>query len=606
MSCTISGTFLNPDGSALANGELALTLSQNAVETGTGWVVPQYVTVALNSSGAIPAATTIIGNDSLTPAGTTYNVRVISAGDVYFDIGSFSITGGTFNFNTSTPSGGGITYPFAVLQNPTSPQTITGQPLTLTSSAPLNTQGLLTATGGITAGKINNVFTVDGVQFTTVQAAMDAANALGGGTVFVPPGTYVGPATPYSGVAVIGLTPSMGFGFSGQTQQVKFTYTSAGLLLLNISNSVWENIYFDFSGATSAINLELRANTNSGNAFCIQNVFRNCTLFDAGGPSLPSLLLSASGSGSFISNGFNTFDNVMIYGNNNQSVNVGPSLCAIQLIGSGTVNNGPSVTQNRFNNIYLRGGLQGGTDLERNSDTNYFRSIAVQQEWSGTALSNTYALGFNLANPTIEQDANACSFYGVNTTGSFTNVIRAGQTSGHIIDMEGASSTPPSVAVLGGTPQFVGTVANLSAASSFIYGFNGGYTMLGGPAFRVQSIRADLDVSLAVSNFTLSTSPTWGAGASVSGVASSGSQSAALQINTGTSPAANPTVTITFPKSYTTSPVCQLVQNGGTHAVGALFVQTAFSASSATFTFTGAATTPTGSKTIQCVFSVLP
>src|SRR5579863_3069306 len=69
---TISGTFQNPDGSAVANGILKLTLSQAANISGTAQIAPTEVTIQLNSSGAIPANTTILANDELTPAGTTY------------------------------------------------------------------------------------------------------------------------------------------------------------------------------------------------------------------------------------------------------------------------------------------------------------------------------------------------------------------------------------------------------------------------------------------------------------------------------------------------------------------------------------------------------
>lgn len=212
MSCTISGTFLNPDASVVANGTLILTLSQNAVENPTGWVVPQVVSITLNSSGAIPAATTIIGNDSLTPAGTTYTVQIVTAALVYYNLGSFSITGATFNFNTATPSGGGVTYPFPVLQNPTSAQTITGQPLTLTNSAPLTAasvtigelQGVVVfadqQTGADNSEKILNAIgalpSVGGI----VDARALPTETSGGGSKSIDPGTksvtiLLGPVT---------------------------------------------------------------------------------------------------------------------------------------------------------------------------------------------------------------------------------------------------------------------------------------------------------------------------------------------------------------------------------------------------------------------------
>lgn len=195
MSCTISGTFLAPDGSTVSLGTLILTLSQNAVETGTGWVVPQRITIALNSSGAIPAATTIIGNDSLTPLGTTYSAEIKTAGDAYYSIGNFSITGSTFNFNTATPTGGGVTYPFPVLQNPTSPQTITGQPLTLTPTAPLyvaDLQGVIIfadqMSGADSSAKIQAAINLLPATGGIVDARA-LPNETSGGSVPIDPGT---------------------------------------------------------------------------------------------------------------------------------------------------------------------------------------------------------------------------------------------------------------------------------------------------------------------------------------------------------------------------------------------------------------------------------
>jgi pectin methylesterase-like acyl-CoA thioesterase len=198
-----------------------------------------------------------------------------------------------------------------------------------------------------------SVVVVDGLQYTTVQAAINALPSIGG-AVLIPPGTYAGPTNIPSGTALIGIAASEGVGIS--TNSVILQYTTS-LTLTNISNTRWENLWLDFSTAASAAGLELKAYNASGNAFCVQNQFRHVVINQAGGPSVPALKLSASGSGGTISNSFNKFDHLIIYGNSTTGSNPGPALSGIQLIGAGTPNAGPTVTQNSFNDVWVRGGL---------------------------------------------------------------------------------------------------------------------------------------------------------------------------------------------------------------------------------------------------------
>jgi hypothetical protein len=346
---------------------------------------------------------------------------------------------------------------------------------TLTPSAPLK------VSSSITARKLNNMLTVDGVQFPTVQSAINALPASGG-IVIIPPGTYVGPTTIPSGTALVGMSASEGIGLA--LNQTVLTYTSS-LSLTNVSNTRWENLWIDFSTAASPSGLELKAFTNSGNAFCVQNQFTHVVINQAGGASVPALKLSASGTGTTVSNSFNHFDHIIIFGNNTTGSNPGPAVSGIQLIGSGTPNVGPTVTQNSFNDVFIRGGLIGGIDLETNSDTNFFYKISGLQEWASMP-ANSYGLGFNLNTPASDQDADACYFYGFNLTGSFTNTIRTGQATGHLIDLTGFNAAP-TVAVTGGTPQFSGRIAQLNAGASSEYNFLGTkFTTIGIPTTTVK------------------------------------------------------------------------------------------------------------------------
>jgi hypothetical protein len=107
--CTIFGTFINPDNSPEANGQLQLTLSQPAVVSGTGQVVPTTITVYLNAEGQIPSGIQVWGNDNLLPSGTIYFCKVI--GGANFNNLGFLIEGATFNFNTAVPTATNVYLP---------------------------------------------------------------------------------------------------------------------------------------------------------------------------------------------------------------------------------------------------------------------------------------------------------------------------------------------------------------------------------------------------------------------------------------------------------------------------------------------------------------
>lgn len=321
--------------------------------------------------------------------------------------------------------------------------------------------------------------------YATIALAIAALPSTGG-IVFISPGSHVGPTTIPNGVALIGLGASLGEPSS--LNRVFLTYTTS-FILTNAFNVRLENLFLDFSTATSAAGLQLIASGTGANTFCAQNSFRNIVINQAGGPSLPALTLSALTGlgGSIISNSFNSFENVIIYGNSTTGSNPGPAIAGIKLIGAGSANAGPSVTQNHFKNLYIRGGLTGGVDCEVNTDTNYFYQIAVQQEWASTP-SNSYVLAFNLNTPGSDVDADGLFFSGLNYTGNFTNFIRSGQATGNVIDFTSISSGANTVAVTGGTPQFSGRMIALNGASSIAYNnLNGAYSYITTPTTKAKN-----------------------------------------------------------------------------------------------------------------------
>jgi hypothetical protein len=347
--------------------------------------------------------------------------------------------------------------------------------------------GNLTASGQNTlqAYNLNNIVLVDGNKYTTIQLAINALGA-NGGAVLIPAS-----ATPYAGfssvpdnVSLIGMGSGLGYGISGNRVLVQWSST---LTLTNMSNCRFENIFFDF--LTLATSSPAGLVLASDNGYCVQNSFRNC-IIQGGGSGVPVLSLTAAGSPG--NNTYNSFEHVIVACNpNSTGSNPGPAV-GLYLSGSGG-SGGAAVTQNEFSDIFIRGGVLGGIDIETNCDTNFFSKISVFQEWKvdnvPTTPSNSYGLAFNLSDSGSDIDAGGCYFYNFNTTpgpgvsGGFSYTIKAGQSTGNVIDITGYGSTLPTapftVDVVGGTPQFCGRVINLNNYPSYNYTWCGSSFIVG-------------------------------------------------------------------------------------------------------------------------------
>lgn len=104
---TLSGTWQYPDGTPVANGKLFLRLSQDAQISGSGGQVSgrSYVVVNLDANGNVPANTTVWGNDSLLPLGTTYSCFVTAPGGArVWGRDQVAITGSNFNLTSFVPA----------------------------------------------------------------------------------------------------------------------------------------------------------------------------------------------------------------------------------------------------------------------------------------------------------------------------------------------------------------------------------------------------------------------------------------------------------------------------------------------------------------------
>jgi hypothetical protein len=125
---TISGKWQFENGLPVAGGLLKLQLIQDAgtVNT-TSLISPTAVNILLDSTGSIPANTSVWFNDELTPSGTTYTVTVVNQfGGIVWGPETVQLTGASFNFNTFTPTGvpNLIVLPNAVYINPPGSQSV--------------------------------------------------------------------------------------------------------------------------------------------------------------------------------------------------------------------------------------------------------------------------------------------------------------------------------------------------------------------------------------------------------------------------------------------------------------------------------------------------
>jgi hypothetical protein len=126
---TATNPFQDPQAVVVSNGSLTLDLSQPAMVSGSGEIVPTRVTILLDTTGKIAnQPVNLWANDQLTPVGTTYRLRVYNSnGLLVSDIGQVSIVGASpIDISALTPISVGVSFPSVVLLNPSGDQLITG------------------------------------------------------------------------------------------------------------------------------------------------------------------------------------------------------------------------------------------------------------------------------------------------------------------------------------------------------------------------------------------------------------------------------------------------------------------------------------------------
>jgi hypothetical protein len=306
-------------------------------------------------------------------------------------------------------------------------------------------------TSSVVSPSVNSVLVVDGVTYTTVQAALNALPATGG-WVQVPPGTYVGPTTIPSNCRITGYVPTIpsatwnaATNLVGGTSpadggKVTFTYTST-LTITGLWHTTIEGITFDFGGTNHGLNLQNGAfdndfditiqncgtgtalTMNSGGAAgqgVVLNRFRRLNIFNAG----RGLMITGTSPGS---TGNNLFDWLFI---NNISTT------AIELVQQADTNSfgftfiaglADTATGILFNN-------SGSPTLDKGVQSNVWRHLVVDAftpaSYTGTVLKfnqsrgnqiTSFELGGGLSGGTVIGTPAGAPTFSINFAGNFTN-----------------------------------------------------------------------------------------------------------------------------------------------------------------------------------------
>jgi hypothetical protein len=197
--CTVSGNLQALTSGQIAQGRVIFQLANigtgNPVGVSGTSIFPALVySVMTGPDGSFSVS--LWGNDNINPLNTLYAVTFRDPQGNEIGPVLFNLTGATANLNSAIPvnnvlppvfSGAGAAG--AVLLNPVVPQTISGQSLTLTNTAPLIVQGAATFSGagthsGIEAFKyLNNVRYADQFAGGDCGAKINAADTDLGATV---------------------------------------------------------------------------------------------------------------------------------------------------------------------------------------------------------------------------------------------------------------------------------------------------------------------------------------------------------------------------------------------------------------------------------------
>jgi hypothetical protein len=259
-------------------------------------------------------------------------------------------------------------------------------------------------------------------QFSSVQTAISNLPSSGG-TIYIPPGSYVGPTSLPSNVSLIALSAQANFDMVGSwtslnntTTQVTLTYTG-NLSLTNLQNVYLKGVTLDFVNHGAGLVL-----TSSS-----YNRFEDVSIVNAGSSTQAALTINTSGSGGANNSFKNTFDNLNVLCNQSQ-------YCYAGVLLQGNASGETAVTLNTFLSLTISGAVNKAIDMEDWSDTNHFFDVEVNQDLPESSVPSTACvLCFNTTNSSTDIDANGSIFTGIGVTGYFPYAIQAGLSYGNII-----------------------------------------------------------------------------------------------------------------------------------------------------------------------------
>lgn len=273
--CTVTGTLQTLTSGKIAQGKVIFQLTNvgtgNPISVSGTSIFPSLSTTIMTAQDGT-FSTPLWGNDNISPSNTLYAVTFRDFQGNEIGPVLFSIAGSTVNLNSASPvnnvlppvfSGAGLVG--AVLLNPPAPQTLSGQTLTLSNTAPLVIQGT------------ESVKNLEGIlfadQFSSIQAAINAVPSSGG-TVILPQGTTQISST----LTITNPVQLIGLGFSSATHTIAgstLQWTGGASPLFSItgnSSLALKNFGIDNTGSgTIAIDVD-----NAGaasNSILIEDVF---------------------------------------------------------------------------------------------------------------------------------------------------------------------------------------------------------------------------------------------------------------------------------------------------------------------------------------------
>ena len=227
------GNFQLADGHPLASsqgvpnpfGQVLFKLSQDAVVLDTSQICPPTISFPLNDEGNVPQTPVykLWGNDSLLPLGTFYYMTVYDGTGalVYGPINVVIAGAGPINLATLTPASSGVSYPGAVLLNPSGDQTIDAfslLPAANNTTQSLGFQGAEWDAALLNVGIYGKL--TDGIGFQGTSG--EVLTSTGVGVQWGPPGT--GPQGPQGPTGSNGAQGPQGFqGPQGSTNTTQIS-----------------------------------------------------------------------------------------------------------------------------------------------------------------------------------------------------------------------------------------------------------------------------------------------------------------------------------------------------------------------------------------------